>query len=243
MYLHSFIYQDETRPIARFRKITSQVSKIFKNKNPFELVAFSSKKIPRVRNGNVESRKYFQKIHVSGFKILKQTRCSKTAFHGGYGITTANPFVHTNSYLFHWNFNEKNFRLKFLRITTSRMRIVTQMLTGVTVTKISKSQNPFQCDAQTNADGLSRWWTENVSVKEKISNRCFIWTSRKDFFQTTASNQTLKPFLGVADQDPSFQIPKIPKIYNQWKDPINATAKYSKNPNSLRFLHTRELYR
>ena len=43
----------------------------------------------------------------------------------------------------------------------------------------------------------------------------------------TAPNQTLKPFLGMADQDPSFQILNIQKEYVR-KDPNNATAGCSK---------------
>ena len=77
MNLHSFIHQDETWPIGQFRKIMSSLENL-SLKNPFELVALSSKMIARVRNGIVESKKRFERKHVSGFKTLKQTRSSKT---------------------------------------------------------------------------------------------------------------------------------------------------------------------
>ena len=68
MNLHSFIYENEIRPIAQFTKTTSRVSKLFQLKNLFELLALSSKTIAGVRNRNVESRKQFKK---NTFWVLK----------------------------------------------------------------------------------------------------------------------------------------------------------------------------
>ena len=93
----------------------------------------------------------------------------------------------------------------------SRMRILTQIQTGLTVTKISKSKNHFQWNSQPNADELSRWRTEKFSVREKSSIRVFIRTSRKGLLKLTAPNQTLKTFLGMTDHDHISQLPNIPK--------------------------------
>ena len=49
------------------------------------------------------------------------------------------------------------------------MQFLTQMQTGVTVTKISKSQNHLQSNSQHISGGLSRWPTKKFSVGEKIS--------------------------------------------------------------------------
>ena len=66
------------------------------------------------------------------------------------------------------------------------------------------------------------------SLKENLSIRGFIRTPEKVLFKLTATSQTMTPFLGVANQNPVFQIPNIPKEYVQGEDPNFATAGRSK---------------
>ena len=74
MNLHSFVYQNETRPNAQFTKITSRVSKTLQLKKPLKVEALSSETIVIVRNGNFEKTIWEKLI---GFWLIKKTDFQK----------------------------------------------------------------------------------------------------------------------------------------------------------------------
>ena len=73
------------------------------------------------------------------------------------------------------------------------MQVVTQMQTGVTVTKISESQIHAQSNLQSNADALSQWRTKMSSVKANYQLKGLYEPPESVSLELTVENQALKP--------------------------------------------------
>ena len=93
------------------------------------------------------------------------------------------------------------------------MQILTQMRTGVSVTKFLEAQYHFQSNLKPNADRLGHWLEKKFLSKQINQLEDLYEPPEKVRLKLTLLHQALKLFLGVTNQHPSFQFLIVPKYY------------------------------